>query len=234
MLQFCLHFFQMWNNKFMFISSSLIRSHTYFESCVNNGSCSCITVSWLTPRTLLTRPCSWWPCLPECSEFWWVQVDLEAVSQPVGVLASFSPFRRSPARPAALSPHADRFYVSSDWCPPPSPPGPRSLRSQAAGKRKRSAFNELQQTHRGGPRWTEDCDIKHCWYLSVTRTTTTTAAEWQWAELKTLPFPFILNSSSDFHVTVIMLHKLYVSQHEFPLKRQKPETLQMPSYTVWI
>lgn len=66
--------------------------------------------------------------------FWWVQVDLAAASQPAGALASFWPSRQSPARPAVPSRHGYRFYVSSDWCPLPSPPGTRSLWSQAAGR----------------------------------------------------------------------------------------------------
>lgn len=123
---------------------TITNKQSCFFPSVHGLRLTCVMTQWHKESSALTRPCSWWPCLPACSAFWWAQVDSEAVSQPVGALASFWPFRRFPARPAVLSHHVDRFYVSSDRCPLPSPPGTRSLLSQAAG---RGRAMSMRQTH---------------------------------------------------------------------------------------
>lgn len=108
--------------------------HAAFQNTTKKQTNCCVatgSASGPGRQDSLTRLCSWWPCQPACSAFWWAQVGWGAASRPEGGPASSWPSLPSPGRAAALCPRLDRSCVSSGWCLLPSPPGSRSLPSQA-------------------------------------------------------------------------------------------------------
>lgn len=159
--------------------------------------------------TALTHLCSSWPYPPVCSVFWWVQVGLEGVSQQAGALASFWPFHRFLAQPSGLSLLDDRLYASSDWCPPPCPPGNRSLLPRAAEKTNTGWGNLINVFFFNS-------------YFSIAKTILTS----KWEERAQFKASFSNHSNSAS--LIFMWQLLETRSMRFP--RQKPEALQTTNY----